>query len=356
MRIGCEFEGIKPQLSKFILDDSLQIENYKHNTLKVTNLHEFVEVISILTSYYSRFDWSYETDGAAAYLLNCDHQFIYRGQSNYAWDIEPSIAVSKLWGQDRNMVDTLRKMYPDDFNNNMSNFEILAKMQHFGLPTKLCDFSKNPLIALYFSCLDENHDFDGRIVMAYQDLTPRFDRIIDIICNTKNHISEHSDGLMPVADFNERYLNGLYAPNEFWEAYVEHDGLFFSVPAYMSERERRQQSVFLIFAKALFLSDNVPYDDFGYFDKRKYNFNLFTEDNFSNVRVSEGFSRIPESKLSEEFVSIIINASSKAEILENLSYMGIDRSTIYSEIEHAARKIKDSAIRTKDMNHLNNLK
>ena len=80
MKIGHEFEGIKPSLDSYIIDDSHQIEFFKHNTLKVTNLHDFVKVITLLTTYYDNFDWSYETDGAAGYLLNCDHRFFIEGK------------------------------------------------------------------------------------------------------------------------------------------------------------------------------------------------------------------------------------------------------------------------------------
>lgn len=41
---------------------------------------------------------------------------------------------------------------PLDFREDRSAFERLARMQHYGLPTRMLDTSTNPLIALFFAC------------------------------------------------------------------------------------------------------------------------------------------------------------------------------------------------------------
>lgn len=38
-------------------------------------------------------------------------------------------------------------------------------MQHYGIPTRLLDFSLNPLIALYFAVTD-NQDKDGKVILV----------------------------------------------------------------------------------------------------------------------------------------------------------------------------------------------
>ena len=46
-----------------------------------------------------------------------------------------------------------------------NDWEWLAQAQHYGLPTRLLDWTRNPLIALYFACT-ENFENDGAVYFA----------------------------------------------------------------------------------------------------------------------------------------------------------------------------------------------
>lgn len=89
-----------------------------------------------------------------------DFDFFYRGHSNKHYKLEPSVfrkdenGISK-WNVTEDIL--FREMiisHPEEFISSKHTIENLIKMQHFSLPTRLLDITSNPLIALYFSCIN----------------------------------------------------------------------------------------------------------------------------------------------------------------------------------------------------------
>ena len=135
-----EYEVITPSRSEY----------YSHPTFVISGLAEYIRLITLISAISNN-------------AINFD-TVVYRGMSDRQYDLLPGIARIKNKESELESIlvrDFLTRR-PDAFSG-LSEFDTIAKMQHYGLPTRLLDFSLNPLVALYFAC-ESNFSKDGRIL------------------------------------------------------------------------------------------------------------------------------------------------------------------------------------------------
>ena len=103
-----------------------------------------------------------------SYLTTYNSNWIFRGQEDYSWRLQSSIdrvsfkneiANQKKHFEEFYIRDIKRNphLYADKFNVN-SDFQVLSLLQHYGIPTRLVDFSASPYVAAFFAVINSETD------------------------------------------------------------------------------------------------------------------------------------------------------------------------------------------------------
>jgi hypothetical protein len=131
-----------------------------------------------------------------------DGEDYFRGQANANWDITPSIARNRKVIDEIETVEKtliykfkvklkefdLTKFIPSDTDNQKADWLFLASAQHYGLPTRLLDFSFAKEVALSFALLDPNNFNSDSAFIIYKQASS-FQVNFDSVDNGQNYKS-----------------------------------------------------------------------------------------------------------------------------------------------------------------------
>jgi len=114
-------------------------------TIKAKTIYDYLRIVSILS-------------GGGTVLW-------YRGSSSLKYGLVPSLYWRKQARWERNFVHKFLVRYRAYVRESISNpWEIYALMRHHGLPTRLLDWSRSPLTALFFALTQEPDRDADRVV------------------------------------------------------------------------------------------------------------------------------------------------------------------------------------------------
>lgn len=243
------------------------------------------------------------------------HVNLYRGHPDKAHTLRPSIFRKKEYRRvERNILRELIAIQPNEFREDKTAFEQLVRMQHYGLPTRLLDLTYNPLVGLYFSCWkDEKKDGDFIRFSLPKSSIRYFDSdTVSCVANLSNLTGRERDQIRAFAssavlkenEVGTRLLHFIKAEKPYFLPKIRLSDLKSVLavrPKQTNQRILAQQGAFLIFGLRSSLED------------------------------SSGFGiRIIRTK---------VPASAKKMLLDELDSININASTLFPEIESAAKYI-----------------
>ena len=137
---------------------TLELPEYLKTLAEIRNNNICVinDVLSIIRSLKSRYDSRIT--------------LYFRGEACTCWVLNPSVTRNDT--RKRNERDALIELItrqPDSFDGLGSTFDQLMMAQHYGLPTRLIDITRNPLVGLFNACdncndkAHEGHHANGRV-------------------------------------------------------------------------------------------------------------------------------------------------------------------------------------------------
>lgn len=249
----------------------------------------------------------------------------YRGHSDVNYVLLPSVMRLNSWYEHEcDLYNETVIECPASFKNCFTHLDYLVEMQHYGLPTRLLDITKNPLVALYFACCD-NFNSQGELIVfdvkTDEIKYPKSDTV-SILASLplfksnmkKNLLTWAQDKTLNENDFNREAIRLLHEVKlekpAFRDEIVKDDILscFFVLAEKKNDRIVKQDGAFIICG--LFdLTDNVV---------NKYRYKEHTK-----IQI------------------YIIDKKAKKGILKQLDKFSINRGQLFPEISDVTEHIKE---------------
>ncbi|HOD62411.1 MAG TPA: FRG domain-containing protein [Bacilli bacterium] len=255
----------------------------------------------------------------------------YRGQSDYDWGLTPRLYRENLLDKESILISEFLRVAPNEFQQ-MEYFDILVKMQHYGLPTRLLDTTLNPLVALFFACQGDKQKFKDGSVALIPNL-PVFKPDSSAISLIMKYLFEYSGYKLDIQEFTQDVITSkeLLSAHSMRYRSIE-DVLhtlskvpFYAVlPTLNNQRILNQDGAFFLFGMKVknVEKSNNP----GTFNKMYYEFGPIEYDNVvEKIWPKSKLLRIPSSK--KEF------------LLEELDYLGITKNRMFPELEYQSEYI-----------------
>ena len=192
-------------------------------------------------------------------LMLYPESLFFRGLSSADYDLSPSLArkPNEKWVTswsivESDLINSGKARYPEVFPQGDVPVGILAKMQHYGIYTRLMDITSNALVALYFACqpTKKKKEKSGQVIAFSGRCVNKYNVAASIIADTYNLTYD------AITDYSIYYARIQEQPYSFSlrqqsESETQLESLLskplFVDPGFVSQRQMNQAGKFILF-------------------------------------------------------------------------------------------------------------
>lgn len=281
--------------------------------IHISKLSQYLNAIERLKTYYPN---------GPIFGNPSSLSFLYRGHSRNSYELLPS-----LYRKQRDLADPETELYVDNYKyiTNSRETDLLNEFmheasailsippeklsnwaeyaQHYGVPTRFLDWSKNPLVALYFTCRDYQNE-DGSVWMLHANN-------YDCLCGA---INENILG-KPRRQIVDELISGQ----------VKYVYPVLYTPYYVDTRMSSQSSYFMAWGENRSSFETI-------FSEEKYYMRLPEEDS-----KSKKYGKHEQEAFLFRF---LIYADRKPHLLRELDTVGINEKTLFPGLDGIGRYVE----------------
>lgn len=310
-----------------------------------------------------------ETKGNISSIISCIQKNIpsdniwFRGQGNYQFKLIPALFRQgidfKFFYDEAAMLKEFKRHFPNESTMHKPTFEWLSLMQHYGLPTRLLDWTSNLLVAIYFCAINDEKN-DGSIY-AYIPLEKIYDIEKDFLIELQATNSSHSDFYSSIIYSEKPLINDDTLINSISIGEIKNDPFKQIKFTHISSKEpflslglkvnffntvdHNGEPLPYMHSEVLRAFSNVfPYRPPHLNDRIQKQSGMFTIHGGMYID-GESFIKVKDLETDEnshnQLFKIKIKKNDKKKLLQELNYLGINESSLFPEMEYQTKRIRD---------------